>query len=40
MWILFALASAVGLGLYDVMKKLSLRGNNVLTVLMLNTAIG
>lgn len=40
MWILLAVCSALGLGLYDVMKKLSLRGNNVLTVLWLNTLFG
>lgn len=40
MWILFALCSALCLGCYDIMKKLSLRGNNVLTVLMLNTVFG
>lgn len=40
MWIFLALASAVGLGVYDVMKKLSVRGNNVLIVLMLNTMFG
>lgn len=40
MWILFALASALGLGFYDVMKKLSVRNNDVLTVLLLNTLFG
>lgn len=40
MWIVFALASALCLGFYDVMKKLSVRGNNVLTVLLLNTVFG
>lgn len=40
MWILFAVCSAVGLGFYDVMKKLSLRGNNVPIVLLLNTLFG
>jgi transporter family protein len=40
MWILCALASALCLGFYDVMKKLSVRGNNVLTVLLLNTVFG
>lgn len=40
MWILLAIGSAVGLGFYDVMKKLSLRGNNVLAVLFLNTVFG
>lgn len=37
MWILLAVCSALGLGFYDVFKKLSLRANNVLLVLMLNT---
>lgn len=36
MWILFAFASATLLGFYDVFKKQSLRGNAVLTVLLLN----
>lgn len=40
MWILLAVCSALGLGFYDVFKKLSLRANNVLLVLMLNTAFG
>lgn len=40
MWIILALCSAAGLGLYDVMKKLSLRGNNVPAVLFLNTLFG
>lgn len=40
MWIILALASAIGLGVYDIMKKLSLRDNNVLIVLMLNTLFG
>lgn len=40
MWILLAVGSAIGLGFYDVMKKLSLRGNNVLAVLFLNTVFG
>lgn len=37
MWILLAVCSALGLGFYDVFKKLSVKGNNVLLVLMLNT---
>lgn len=37
MWIALALVSALCLGFYDVFKKLSLRGNDVLTVLLLNT---
>lgn len=40
MWILLAVCSAVGLGFYDIMKKLSVRGNNVPTVLLLNTLFG
>lgn len=40
MWIVFALASALGLGFYDVMKKLSVRNNDVFTVLLLNTLFG
>lgn len=40
MWILLAVASALCLGVYDIFKKLSLNGNNVLTVLFLNTAFG
>lgn len=37
MWIIFALVSALGLGFYDVMKKISVRGNNVTDVLWFNT---
>ena len=40
MWIALALASALCLGFYDIMKKLSVRDNNVLIVLMLNTMFG
>ena len=40
MWILFAVCSAIGLGFYDIMKKLSVRDNNVPTVLLLNTLFG
>lgn len=40
MWILFAIASSVCLGFYDIFKKLSLRDNNVLSVLFLNTLFG
>lgn len=40
MWILLAVASALCLGVYDIFKKLSLNGNNVLTVLFFNTAFG
>lgn len=37
MWIILALLSALCLGCYDISKKVSLRGNNVLAVLFLNT---
>lgn len=37
MWILLALTSALGLGFYDIFKKLSVKGNNVVMVLLLNT---
>lgn len=40
MWIIFAVLSAIGLGFYDVMKKLSLKDNNVPLVLLLNTLFG
>ena len=40
MWIALALLSALCLGFYDIFKKLSVRGNDVLVVLMLNTAFG
>lgn len=40
MWIILAIASSLGLGIYDIFKKLSLNGNNVLTVLFLNTLFG
>lgn len=40
MWIILAIFSALGLGFYDVFKKLSVRTNNVLLVLMLNTVFG
>lgn len=40
MWVLLATVSALCLGFYDVMKKLSLDGNNVLGVLLLNTLFG
>ena len=36
MWVLFAFVSAALLGFYDVFKKESLKGNAVLTVLLLN----
>lgn len=37
MWLLLAIVSALCLGFYDISKKLSLEGNNVLKVLFLNT---
>ncbi len=37
MWILLAITSALCLGFYDISKKLSLDGNNVLKILFLNT---
>ncbi len=40
MWVIFALCSALGLGFYDVMKKLSVRDNNVPAVLWFNTLFG
>lgn len=40
MWILLAVISALCLGFYDIMKKLSVRDNDVLTVLLLNTVFG
>lgn len=40
MWVFLALASALCLGFYDIFKKLSVRGNDVLMVLMLNTVFG
>lgn len=40
MWIALALLSALCLGFYDIFKKLSVRGNDVLVVLMLNTVFG
>lgn len=40
MWVILAVASALCLGFYDVMKKLSLDRNNVLGVLFLNTLFG
>lgn len=40
MWVALAIASALCLGIYDIFKKLSLNGNNVLTVLFLNTLFG
>ena len=40
MWIVLALFSAFCLGVYDIMKKLSVRDNDVLMVLLLNTFFG
>lgn len=40
MWIFPAVCSAFCLGVYDIMKKMSVRGNNVLMVLLLNTVFG
>ena len=40
MWIIFAICSALGLGFYDVMKKISVRENNVPVVLWFNTLFG
>lgn len=40
MWIALALISALCLGFYDIFKKLSLRANDVLIVLLLNTVFG
>lgn len=37
---MLALASAICLGVYDIFKKISLRDNNVLIVLFLNTVFG
>lgn len=37
MWILLAVVSAICLGFYDIFKKISVKGNNVLAVLLLNT---
>lgn len=40
MWLILALCSALGLGFYDIMKKISVRDNNVPGVLLLNTLFG
>ena len=40
MWVLLAVVSALLLGIYDIFKKISVSGNNVLTVLFLNTMFG
>ncbi len=39
-WVALALVSALCLGFYDIFKKISVRGNNVLIVLALNTVFG
>lgn len=38
MWIILAIVSSLGLGVYDIFKKLSVSGNNVLAVLFCSTA--
>ena len=40
MWVILATVSALCLGFYDVMKKLSVNGNSVIGVLFLNTVFG
>lgn len=40
MWATLAIVSALCLGFYDIFKKISVRANNVLIVLMLNTIFG
>ena len=40
MWIILAMVSSLCLGVYDIFKKLSVTGNNVLTVLFFNTLFG
>lgn len=40
MWVALALVSALCLGFYDIFKKISVKGNDVLMVLMLNTVFG
>lgn len=40
MWIVLAVCSALCLGFYDIFKKASVKDNDVLTVLMLNTFFG
>lgn len=40
MWVALALVSAICLGFYDIFKKISVKGNDVLMVLMLNTVFG
>lgn len=40
MWVLLAIISSMCLGIYDIFKKISLNGNNVLAVLFFNTLFG
>lgn len=40
MWIILAVCSALCLGIYDIFKKISVKDNDVLTVLLLNTLFG
>lgn len=40
MWVVLAIASALCLGVYDIFKKASVKDNDVLTVLLLNTLFG
>lgn len=40
MWVILAIASALCLGVYDILKKASVKDNDVLTVLLLNTLFG
>ena len=40
MWIILSLTSALCLGFYDIFKKISVKGNDVLMVLLLNTCFG
>lgn len=40
LWVTFALVSALCLGFYDIFKKISVKSNNVLVVLALNTVFG
>ena len=40
MWIILAIASALCLGFYDIFKKLSVKSNNVLIVLLWSTFFG
>lgn len=40
MWIILAVCSALCLGIYDIFKKISVKDNDVLAVLLLNTMFG